>query len=115
MVRGDPLSVVGSGGSDGRAGALVNSLGLSALSAARGPLFASLATLALLWEVGCDPDGVEEVDNADKAGQKEEVKEDAVDGQSDACDKGGPWGVIHICGSKMLVSGSTTLTVPSKA
>jgi len=40
-------------------------------------LCAITTSAALLGEVGCDPDGVEEIDNADKAGEKEEVEKDA--------------------------------------
>lgn len=35
-------------------------------------------TLLLLWEVRGNPDGVEEVANANGAGEEEEVEEDAV-------------------------------------
>lgn len=72
VVRGDPVRVIGGGGRNGRAGALLG-LGLGAL---RGSLLTGLAALALLGEVGSDPDRVEEVDDASKAGQEEEVQED---------------------------------------
>lgn len=73
MVGGDPVSVVGSGRGDSGAGSFLNNLALS-----RSLLLAGLATLALLGEVGSDPDSVEEVDDTDEAGQEEEVKEDAT-------------------------------------
>lgn len=73
MVRGNPIRVVGRGRGNGRAGALLTTL--STLGAGS-TLLASLAGLALLREVGSDPNGVEEVYNADEAGQEEEVQED---------------------------------------
>lgn len=80
MVGGDPVGVVGSGRGDGRGGGLLDGGGF-ALGAARGTLLAGLAALALLGEVGSDPDGVEEVDGTSGAGQEEEVEEEAVQGQ----------------------------------
>lgn len=77
VVGGDPVSVVGGGGGNSRAGSLLNSGSLSTLGRAGGTLLGGLAALALLGEVGGDPDGVEEVDNSSKAGQEEEVEEDA--------------------------------------
>ena len=40
-------------------------------------LCAITTSAALLGEVGCDPDSVEEIDDADEAGEEEEVEEDA--------------------------------------
>lgn len=80
VVGGDPVGVVGGGGRDGRGGGLLDGGGF-ALGTARGALLAGLAALALLWEVGGDPDGVEEVDGTSGAGQEEEVEEEAVQGQ----------------------------------
>lgn len=77
MVGGDPVSVVGGGRGNSRAGSFLNSSSLSALGRAGGTLLGGLAALALLGEVGGDPDGVEEVDNSSKAGQEEKVEEDA--------------------------------------
>src|SRR2546423_10992289 len=37
----------------------------------------AITSAALLGEVGCDPDSVEEIDDADEAGEEEEVEEDA--------------------------------------
>jgi len=70
--------------------------------------------LAFRREIRHDPDGVEEVADADGASKEEEVQEDA---------KSVSWftkswalrRVTYIWGSKMLVSGSTTATVPLKA
>ena len=75
MAGRDPVLVVGLGaGGDGRsvdAGGRGDALVCCALfgGAAGGAL--------LLGEVGNDPDGVEEVDDADEAGEDEEVEEDA--------------------------------------
>ena len=38
----------------------------------------AITSAALLGEVGCDPDSVEEIDDADEAGEEEEVEEDAT-------------------------------------
>lgn len=73
MVGGNPVSVVGGGRGDSGAGSFLDNLALG-----RGLLLAVLATLALLGEVGCDPDSVEEVDDTNEAGQEEEVEEDAI-------------------------------------
>lgn len=54
VVRGDPVRVIGGGGRNSRAWALLG-LGLGAL---RGSLLTGLAALALLGEVGSDPDRV---------------------------------------------------------
>lgn len=73
VVGGNPVSIVGGGRGDGGAGSFLDNLALG-----RGLLLAGLATLALLGEVGCDPDSVEEVDDTNEAGQEEEVEEDAI-------------------------------------
>lgn len=112
VVGGNPVGVVGGSGGNGGAGAVLDTLGFGTLGAPGGSLFASLAALALLGEVRCNPDSVEEVDNADEASQEEEVEEDAIQGQ---LEQGADSGTTYIWGSKMLVSGSTTLTVPLKA
>lgn len=81
MVGGDPVSVVSGGRGDGsRGGSLLDGRGL-ALGAARGTLLAGLAALALLGEVGGDPDGIEEVDGTSGAGQEEEVQEETKKGR----------------------------------
>lgn len=117
VVSGNPVSVVGGGRGDSRAGGFLDNLALSGSL-----LLGEFAPLALLREVRCDPDGVEEIDDADKAGQKEEVEEDTiVRGQRQLIPEiaqnpaGLGVGGHYIWGSKMLVSGSTTLTVPLKA
>lgn len=114
MVGRNPVGVVGGSRRNGRAGAVLDTLGLRALSAAGGSLLTGLAALPLLREVGRNPDGVKEVANADKASQEEEVEEDAIK-VSQLPATGADSGISYICGSKMLVSGSTTLTVPLKA
>lgn len=80
VVGGNPVGVVGGSGGNGGAGAVLDTLGFGALSAAGGSLLTGLAALALLGEVRCNPDSVEEVDDADEASQKEEVEEDAIVG-----------------------------------
>lgn len=117
VVSGNPVSVVGGGRGDSRAGRFLDNLALSGSL-----LLSELPPLALLGEVRCDPDGVEEVDDADEAGQEEEVEEDAIfRGQCQLIPEitenpeGQGMGGHYIWGSKMLVSGSTTLTVPLKA
>lgn len=72
MVSRDPFSVVGGSGGDSRA--VNRGFGLGG---ARG-LFRALwlGGLALLGEVWCNPNGIEEVCNATKASKEEEVKED---------------------------------------
>lgn len=82
VVGWNPLGVVGCCGCNSGAGAFIGRLSFGALSATGGFLLARLATLALLREVGCDPDSVEEVGDTNKAGQEEEVEEDAAHGQS---------------------------------
>lgn len=82
VVGGDPVGVVGGSGGDGGVRGLLNSGGLGTLRAASGTLLASLATLALLGEVGSDPDIVGEVDGTTEASQEEQVEEDATNGQS---------------------------------
>lgn len=78
MVRGNPVSVVGSSGGNSGTGALLHGLGLGTLGTAGGSLLAGLAGLALLREVGSDPDGIEEVDDTGERGEEEEVQEDAA-------------------------------------
>lgn len=76
MVSGDPLGVVGSGRRDSRAAGSLN--GSLLLGGTSGLLeLGTLSRTALLGEVGGDPDGVEEVDDAGEAGQEEEVQEEA--------------------------------------
>lgn len=80
VVRGNPISVVGSGrGSTGTGGrSFLSNLGLNALRG-RSALLAGLSSrLALLREVRSDPNSVEEVTSAGDTSKKEEVKEDAV-------------------------------------
>lgn len=78
MVSGDPLGVVGSGRRDSRAAGSLN--GGLLLGGTSGLLvLGTLCSTALLGEVGSDPDGVEEVDDARKASQEEEVEEKAND------------------------------------
>lgn len=78
VVRGDPIGVVGAGRRNRSAGRrLLSNWGLNALSATRGALLAGLSGLALLGEVGSDPNGVEEVTSARDTGKQEEVEEDA--------------------------------------
>jgi hypothetical protein len=106
----DPFGVV----SGGRRSSHVRSISWGIGLLRRGRLFdlGALSGPALLREVGGDPNGVEEVDNAAETGQEEEVQEDAVD--KSARQKWKAEGIAegaYICGSKMLVSGSTTLTV----
>lgn len=73
MVSRDPIRVVGGRrGNGGAAGSFDGSLGLLR----RRGLLRTLARLALLREVGRNPDGVEEVDDTNEAGQEEEVEED---------------------------------------
>lgn len=79
VVGRNPVSVIGGSRGNGGAGGLLNSGSLGTLSAAGGTLLAGLAALSLLGEVGCDPDGVEEVDGTTKASQEEEVEEDAIE------------------------------------
>jgi len=81
VVGGDPVGVVGGGRGDGRARGLIDGRGFGALGAARGALLTGLAGLALLGEVGGDPDGVEEVHSTRGAGQEEEVQEETGQGQ----------------------------------
>lgn len=76
VVRGNPISVVGTGRRNRSAGgSLLGNWGLNALGL--GALLAGLSGLALLGEVGSDPNGVEEVAGARDTGQQEEVEEDA--------------------------------------
>lgn len=106
----DPFGVV----SGGRRSSHVRSISWGIGLLRRGRLFdlGALSGPALLREVGGDPNSVEEVDNAAETGQEEEVQEDAVD--KSARQKWKTEGIAegaYICGSKMLVFGSTTLTV----
>lgn len=121
VVSGNPVGVVCGGRGNGRAGGLLHDFALS-----RDLLLAGLACLALLGEVRRNPNGIEEVDNANEAGQEEEVKEDAalivskarhetLTNETGAAGEGKGCSSAYIWGSKMLVSGSTTLTVPLKA
>lgn len=112
MVSWDPFGVVGcSGGNSGAARSFFN-----LLRCARRLLgeFGSLSGLALLREVWRNPDGVEEVSGTSETSQEEEVEEDTkvINNKSTVSDRERDFGVAHIWGSKMLVSGSTTLTVP---
>lgn len=112
MVSWDPFGVVG--GSGGSSGAARSFFGL--LRCARRLLgeVGSLSSLALLREVGRNPDGVEEVDGTSETSQEEEVQEDTRvnNNKPTVSDRERDFGVAHIWGSKRLVSGSTTLTVP---
>lgn len=77
VVRGNPISIVGTGRRNRSAGGrLLGNRGLNALGATVGALLAGLSGLALLGEVGSDPNGVEEVTGARDTGQQEEVEED---------------------------------------
>lgn len=76
VVGGNPVGVVGSGGGNGSAaGGLLSSLDLNTLGAL-GALLGGLSSLALLGEVGNDPDGVEEIAGTRDTGQEEEVEEE---------------------------------------
>lgn len=76
VVRRNPVGVVGGGGRNSRAGGLLRRASGLALGGALGVV--GLGALALLGEVGSDPDSVEEVHDTNKAGQEEEVEEDAI-------------------------------------
>ena len=77
MVGGDPIGVVSGGGGHGSAGgALFGDLGLRALRGLSALLTGLSGGLALLGEVGRDPNRVEEVTGADNTGKKEDVEED---------------------------------------
>jgi hypothetical protein len=79
MVSWDPFLVVRLG--PGRHSRAISTGGWDAFVC--GALFgcttlcAITASAALLGEVGCDPDSVEKIDNANEAGKEEEVEEDA--------------------------------------
>lgn len=76
VVGGNPVGVVGGGGGNcSAAGGLLSSLDLTALGAL-GALLGGLSSLALLGEVGGDPDGVKEVAGSRDTGQEEEVEEE---------------------------------------
>lgn len=75
VVGGNPVGVVGCGGRNGSTGGLLGSLLLNALGAL-GALLGGLSSLALLGEVGGDPDGVEEVAGTRDTGQEEEIEEE---------------------------------------
>lgn len=79
VVGWNPLGVIGCCGGNSR-GAFIGGRGFGAFGAARGSLLAGLAALALLREVGRDPNSVKEVGNTNEAGQEEEVQENAVCG-----------------------------------
>lgn len=78
--------------------------------------FAALASTALLGEQGTDPGAVNEIACASEGSAEKEIEEDTVVMVSD-------WLFLpmaqrlkdYICGSKMLVSASTTLTVSLNA
>lgn len=71
----DPFRIIG--GSRRNSGVrFIN--GRFGLRCARLLEFAGLSSLALLREVGRNPDGVEKVHNTGEASQKEEIEEDAV-------------------------------------
>ena len=73
MVSRDPLRVVSGSGRNGATGSFDGRC-LSLLRCSR-RLLGSLSRLALLREVWRDPDGVEEVGDANNTGQEEKVKE----------------------------------------
>jgi hypothetical protein len=78
VVRGDPISVVSSGGGNsGAGGGLLGNLGLNALGGLSALLAGLSGRLALLGEVRSDPNSVEEVTSAGDTSKKEEVEEDA--------------------------------------
>lgn len=80
VVRRNPISVVGGGTRDSStAGSLLSGLGLDTLRATLGALLTGLSRLALLGEVGGDPNGVEEVTGTRNTGEQEEVEEDTGD------------------------------------
>lgn len=76
VVRRNPVGIVGGGGRHSRAGGLLGRASRLALGGALAVV--GLAALALLGEVGSDPDSVEEVHDTSKTGQEEEVEEDAI-------------------------------------
>jgi hypothetical protein len=77
-VRGNPISIVGSSGrSSGAGGSLLSGLSLNALRALS-TLLSLSSRLALLREVGSDPNSVEEVTGTGDTSQEEEVEEDAA-------------------------------------
>lgn len=96
VMRRNPVGVVSSRGGNGSAGAVLDTLGFGALSAAGGSLLTGLATLALLREVGGNPNGIKEVDHTNEASQEEEVEEDAISSQPIACDSSELRNGIHL-------------------
>lgn len=71
----------------------------------------SIRTTSFLWEVGRYPGTIDKIAGAKKARKEEEVEKDADDGTLVSRNQGRNGGSTHICGSKMLVSCSTMLTV----
>lgn len=67
----DPIGIIGGSGRNSRS---ING-SLSLLSSARG-LSLGLGGLPLLREVGCNPNGVEEVCDTTEASEEEEIEED---------------------------------------
>lgn len=116
MVRRDPFFIVGLSSTCDSWAVSTNYwysvLGFDFLATARGTLGA-LTTLAFSGEVGDNPDAVEEIDDSHEEGCKEEVEEDpkVLLVRSFRMAGGQLWST-YIWGSKMLVSGSTKLTVP---
>jgi hypothetical protein len=121
---GDPALVVrlcpaGDGGSIGtHNGNLLSRVDL--LGAARRLLrtLAALAAATLLGEKGGDPGVVDKVDGATKGSQEDDIEEDARKGKLVVAQSGPAGlrsGIAYICGSKMLVGASTTVTVSLKA
>jgi hypothetical protein len=87
----------------------------SLLGAQRGALgaLAALASTLSLGEQGLDPGLVYEVNGSGEGGEEEKVQEDTVSELAEVLGEG-LWST-NIWGSKMLVAGSTTLTVSLNA
>jgi len=80
VMRRNPFCVVGLGRSDSRSISAASRDLIRRITSLREfrrllSSVASFATLTLLWEVGSNPDRVEEVDNTDEKCQDEEVEE----------------------------------------
>jgi hypothetical protein len=110
----NPLGIVSSCGGNG-CSTVCPSFGRVDLLRARGLLGFTTPAPALLREVRRNPDSVEEVNDPSEEGKNEEVEEDAVQELALVNSQYEHGNATHTWGSKMLASGSTTLTVPLNA